>query len=104
MDMDATSNAPRTKLQQLLSKEIAIAAENSSHIGSNSTNIAKEVAVASTAALVAAHFAKTTEAIGAKKQHISTTMSSTMSATSENHMLTITVAASTCNSYLCSFD
>ncbi|GJW14358.1 VAN3-binding protein [Tanacetum coccineum] len=73
----------------------AIAAENSSHGGSNSTNIAKEAAVASAAALVAAHCAKTAEAMGAKKQQISTAMSSAMSATSENHILTLTAAAST---------
>ncbi|PWA75481.1 hypothetical protein CTI12_AA241780 [Artemisia annua] len=73
----------------------AIAAENSHHSGSNSTNLAKEAAVASAAALVAAHCAKTAEAMGAKKQQISTAMSSAMSATSENHILTLTAAAST---------
>ncbi|GJY19715.1 VAN3-binding protein-like protein [Tanacetum coccineum] len=73
----------------------AIAAENSSHIGSNSTNIAKEAALTSAATLVAAHCVKIAKAMGAKKHQISIAMRFVMSATSENHILTLTVAAST---------
>ncbi|XP_071715675.1 uncharacterized protein [Rutidosis leptorrhynchoides] len=71
----------------------AIAAENSndSHI----SNRAKEAAVATAAALVAAHCAKTAESIGAKKHQISTAMSSAMSSTNANDILTLTAAAST---------
>nr|XP_043626408.1 VAN3-binding protein isoform X2 [Erigeron canadensis] len=71
----------------------AIASENANHDGSNST--ARDSAVASAAALVAAHCAKTAEAMGAKKKHISTAMSSAMSTTNANDILTLTAAAST---------
>ncbi|KVH93626.1 protein of unknown function DUF828 [Cynara cardunculus var. scolymus] len=73
----------------------AIAAENSNHGGSNSSTATKEAAVASATALVAAQCAKAAELIGAKKEQISTAMSSAMSATSACDILTLTAAAST---------
>ncbi|KAJ0817234.1 putative VAN3-binding protein [Helianthus annuus] len=76
----------------------AIAAENSNHGGSSSPSTTKEAAVATAAALVAAHCAKNAEAMGAKKHQIRTAMSSAMSATSTSDILTLTAAASTCNS------
>ncbi|KAJ0673774.1 putative VAN3-binding protein [Helianthus annuus] len=76
----------------------AIAAENSNHGGSSSPSATKEAAVATAAALVAAQCAKNAEAMGAKKHQIRTAMSSAMSATSTSDILTLTAAASTCNS------
>ncbi|KAJ0865119.1 putative VAN3-binding protein [Helianthus annuus] len=73
----------------------AIAAENSNHGGSSSPSATKEAAVATAAALVAAHCAKNAEAMGAKKHQIRTAMSSAMSATSTSDILTLTAAAST---------
>ncbi|CAH1426687.1 unnamed protein product [Lactuca virosa] len=71
----------------------AIAAQNSHNGALNSTT--KEAAVATAAALVAAECAKTAEAMGAKKQQISSVMSSAMSATSASDILTLAAAAST---------
>lgn len=57
---------------------------------------AKEAAVASAAALVAAHCAKVAEAIGARKEQVSTVLGSAMSGTSTGDILTLTAAATTC--------
>ncbi|KAI3715113.1 hypothetical protein L6452_22081 [Arctium lappa] len=74
----------------------AIAADNdSNHDGSNSSTPTKEAAVASAAALVAAQCAKAAELMGAKKQQITSAMSSAMNATSASDILTLTAAAST---------
>ncbi|KAI3524250.1 hypothetical protein L1887_02903 [Cichorium endivia] len=73
----------------------AIAAQNSRNDGSNSITTTKEAAVATAAALVAAQCAKTAEAMGAKRQQISTVMSSAMTATTASDILTLAAAAST---------
>ena len=77
----------------------AIAAESSKQDQSNAT---KESAVASAAALVAAQCAQVAEAMGAKREHLSTVMSSAMSGTSASDILTLTAAAATCNRSLLS--
>ncbi|XP_040374659.1 VAN3-binding protein isoform X2 [Rosa chinensis] len=69
----------------------AIAAESS---GKNEST-AKEGAVASAAALVAAQCAKVAEAMGAKKEQISSVIGSAMSSTSASDILTLTAAAAT---------
>lgn len=69
-----------------------IAAESS---GKNEST-AKEAAVASAAALVAAQCAKVAEAMGAKKEQISSVIGSAMSSTSASDILTLTAAAATC--------
>lgn len=70
----------------------AIAAENSKHDNSNN---AKEAAVASAAALVAAQCAKMAKEMGAKREQLTTAISSAMSGTSTNDILTLAAAAST---------
>ncbi|KAJ9689134.1 hypothetical protein PVL29_014670 [Vitis rotundifolia] len=70
----------------------AIAAENPKQDHSNAT---KESAVASAAALVAAQCAQLAEAMGAKRELLSTVMSSAMSGTSASDILTLTAAAAT---------
>lgn len=76
----------------------AIAAENSNHGGLNSPTATKEAAVASAAALLAAHCAQNAETMGAKKEQLRAAISSAMSATRTSDILTLTAAASTCNS------
>ena len=71
----------------------AIAAENSKKDGSDPT---KESAVASAAALVAAQCAQVAEAMGAKKEQLSSAICSAMTGTSASDILTLTAAASTC--------
>ncbi|GMP36249.1 hypothetical protein CsSME_00008441 [Camellia sinensis var. sinensis] len=65
----------------------AIAAENRKHDASSTT---KDSAVASAAALVAAQCAQVAEAMGAKREQISTVISSAMSGTSASDILTLT--------------
>ena len=71
----------------------AIAAESSK----NESNQDRDAAVASAAALVAAQCAKVAEAMGAKKEQLSTVIGSAMSGTSASDILTLTGAAATCN-------
>ncbi|CAL8990862.1 unnamed protein product [Prunus brigantina] len=70
----------------------AIAAEGSDNNGSST---AKEAAVASAAALVAAQCAKVAEAMGAKKEQLSSVIGSAMTSTSASDILTLTAAATT---------
>ncbi|KAI3444091.1 hypothetical protein Pfo_000756 [Paulownia fortunei] len=70
----------------------AIAAENSQHSDKNTT---KESAVASAAALVAAQCAKMAEAMGAKREQLSTVIGSAISGTSASEIVTLTAAAAT---------
>ncbi|XP_043711196.1 VAN3-binding protein isoform X2 [Telopea speciosissima] len=70
----------------------AIAAENTKH---NQNNTTKESAVATAAALVAAQCAQVAEAMGAKREQLSTVMGSAMSSTSASEILTLTAAAAT---------
>ncbi|KAH9806151.1 auxin canalization protein (DUF828) [Citrus sinensis] len=70
----------------------AIAAENARRDDSSTT---KEAAVASAAALVAAQCAKVAEGMGAKKEQLSSVISSAMSGTSASDILTFTAAATT---------
>ncbi|XP_050216247.1 VAN3-binding protein isoform X2 [Mercurialis annua] len=70
----------------------SIAADNTKTDDSNS---AKDDAVASAAALVAAQCAKVAEAMGAKREQLSSIIGSAMSGTSATHILTLTAAAST---------
>ncbi|KAK4337596.1 hypothetical protein RND71_042083 [Anisodus tanguticus] len=70
----------------------AIAAENLNHDESGRT---KESAVASAAALVAAQCAKVAEAMGAKREQISSVIGSAMTGTSASDILTLTAAATT---------
>ncbi|KAM7252638.1 hypothetical protein ACFE04_008147 [Oxalis oulophora] len=67
----------------------AIAAENSKKDDS------KETAMASAAALVAAQCAQVAEAMGAKREHVSSMMGSAMSSTNASDILTLTAAATT---------
>ncbi|KAJ4709431.1 VAN3-binding protein [Melia azedarach] len=69
-----------------------IAAENAKRDDSNTT---KEAAVASAAALVAAQCAKVAEGMGAKREQLGSAISSAMSGTSANDILTLTAAATT---------
>ncbi|KAI5675588.1 hypothetical protein M9H77_06538 [Catharanthus roseus] len=69
----------------------AIAAENSKN--DSSTN--KESAVASATALVAAQCAKVAEAMGAKKEQLSSVLASAMTGTNTSDILTLTAAATT---------
>ncbi|XP_059636227.1 VAN3-binding protein [Cornus florida] len=75
----------------------AIAAENSSSssklVLDDSTT--KESTVASAAALVAAQCAQVAEALGAKKEQLSTVIGSAMSCTTAGDILTLTAAAAT---------
>lgn len=77
----------------------AIAAENSRKNESAGTTTAKEEAVASAAALVAAQCAQVAEAMGAKREQLSNVIGSAISGTSASDILTLTAAASTCNSF-----
>ncbi|XP_020547817.1 VAN3-binding protein isoform X2 [Sesamum indicum] len=70
----------------------AIAAENSQH---NDRNTTQESAVASAAALVAAQCAKVAEAMGAKREQLSSVISSAISGTSADEIVTLTAAAAT---------
>ncbi|KAF3649800.1 hypothetical protein FXO38_17516, partial [Capsicum annuum] len=70
----------------------AIAAENLNRDESGRT---KESAVASAAALVAAQCAKVAEAMGAKRDQISSVIGSAMTGTSTSDILTLTAAATT---------
>ncbi|KAK4415124.1 VAN3-binding protein [Sesamum alatum] len=70
----------------------ALAAENSQH---NDRNTTKESAVASAAALVAAQCAKVAEAMGAKREQLSSVISSAISGTSADEIVTLTAAAAT---------
>lgn len=74
----------------------AIAAENMNHDQSGRT---KESAVASAAALVAAQCAQVAEAMGAKRDQISSVIGSAMTGTSASDILTLTAAATTCNDF-----
>ncbi|KAK9130248.1 hypothetical protein Sjap_010735 [Stephania japonica] len=71
----------------------AIAAENTK--GSESSNTTREAAVASAAALVAAQCAQVAEAMGAKREQLSTVMGSAMSSASATEILSLTAAAAT---------
>ncbi|KAJ0030603.1 hypothetical protein Pint_14275 [Pistacia integerrima] len=70
----------------------AIAAENSKKDDSGTS---KEAAVASAAALVAAQCAQVAEAMGAKREQLSSVLGSAMSGTSATDILTLTAAATT---------
>ncbi|GKV22305.1 hypothetical protein SLEP1_g32187 [Rubroshorea leprosula] len=70
----------------------AIAAENS---GKDESRTTKEAAVAAAAALVAAQCAKVAEAMGAKKEQLTSAIGSAMSGTSASDVLTLTAAATT---------
>ncbi|XP_031285113.1 VAN3-binding protein [Pistacia vera] len=70
----------------------AIAAENSKKDDSGTS---KEAAVASAAALVAAQCAQVAEAMGAKREQLSSVLGSAMSGTSASDILTLTAAATT---------
>lgn len=74
----------------------AIAAENSKKDDSGTT---KDAAVASAAALVAAQCAQVAEAMGAKREQLSSVIGSAMSGTSASDILTLTAAATTCKNY-----
>lgn len=78
----------------------AIAAENARRDDSSTS---KEAAVASAAALVAAQCAKVAEGMGAKKEQLSSVISSAMSGTSASDILTFTAAATTCKSSFCTY-
>ncbi|TKY54635.1 VAN3-binding protein [Spatholobus suberectus] len=69
----------------------AIAAENSK----KESNQDRDAAMASAAALVAAQCAKVAEAMGAKKEQLSSVIDSAMSGTSASDILTLTAAAAT---------
>lgn len=75
----------------------AIAAENSQHSEKDGT---KESAVASAAALVAAQCAKVAEAMGAKREQLSSVIGSAISGTRASEIVTLTAAAATCMNYL----
>lgn len=80
----------------------AIAADNSKK---DESSTAKEAAIASAAALVAAQCAKVAEAMGAKREQLSSVIGSAMSGTSSSDILTLTAAATTCKTlslYSCS--
>jgi len=77
----------------------AIAAENSK----KESNQDRDAAVASAAALVAAQCAKVAEAMGAKKEQLSSVIGSAMSGTSASDILTLTAAAATCNFLILNF-
>lgn len=68
----------------------AVAVENSR------PNADKEAAVASAAALVAAQCAKMAEAMGAKKDQLSSVIASAMAVTTASDILTLTASAATC--------
>ncbi|XP_073158302.1 uncharacterized protein [Henckelia pumila] len=70
----------------------AIATENSRNYIENTT---KESAVASATALVAAQCAKVAEAMGAKREQISSVINSAISSTSASEIVTLTAAAAT---------
>ncbi|KAK3014469.1 hypothetical protein RJ639_009018 [Escallonia herrerae] len=70
------------------------AAENSKHDGPSNTT-SKEAVVASAAALVAAECAKVAEAMGARREQISTAIGSAMCSTNAGDVLTLTAAAAT---------
>ncbi|GAV86200.1 Auxin_canalis domain-containing protein/PH_2 domain-containing protein [Cephalotus follicularis] len=71
----------------------AIAAETSKK--DDPTTTTKEAAAASAAALVAAQCAKVAEAMGAKREQLSSVIGSAMSGTSASDILTLTAAATT---------
>lgn len=73
----------------------AIAVENSKREDNSSPT--KDTAVASAAALVAAQCAQVAEAMGAKKEQLSSVIGSALSGTSTSDILTLTAAAATCN-------
>lgn len=73
----------------------AIAAADSNNSGNG---CAKDAAVASAAALVAAQCAKVAQAMGAKREQLSTVIGSAISSTTATDILTLTAAASTCMS------
>lgn len=75
----------------------AIAVDNAKK---EESSTAKGAAVASAAALVAAQCAKVAEAMGAKREQLSTVMGSAMSGTTASDVLTLTAAAKTCKTYL----
>ncbi|KAL2502349.1 Plant protein of unknown function with plant pleckstrin-like proteiny-like region [Forsythia ovata] len=70
----------------------AIAAENSKH---DEIITAKDSAVASAAALVAAQCAKVAEAMGAKREQLSSVIGSAMNGTGASEIVTLTAAAAT---------
>ncbi|CAK7338083.1 unnamed protein product [Dovyalis caffra] len=70
----------------------AIAADNSKKDESSS---AKEAAIASAAALVAAQCAQVAEAMGAKREQLSSVIGSAMSGTNASDIVTLTAAATT---------
>ncbi|XP_075491854.1 VAN3-binding protein [Primulina tabacum] len=70
----------------------AIAAEKSQNYIENTT---KESAVASATALIAAQCAKVAEAMGAKREQISSVINSAISSTSASEIVTLTAAAAT---------
>ncbi|CAA2957124.1 Hypothetical predicted protein [Olea europaea subsp. europaea] len=70
----------------------AIAAENSKH---DDTITTKDSAVASAATLVAAQCAKVAEAMGAKREQLSSVIGSAMNGTSASEILTLAAAAAT---------
>lgn len=74
------------------------AADHQKLSSSGSSDTSKEAAMASAAALVAAECAKVAEAMGAKRSQLKTVISSAMSGTNTSDILTLTAAASTCNS------
>ncbi|KAI4376787.1 hypothetical protein MLD38_014505 [Melastoma candidum] len=71
----------------------AIAAENSK--SANSSDTARETAVASAAAIVASQCARVAEAMGAKKEQLSSAITSAMISTSAADILTLTATATT---------
>ncbi|KAJ6863223.1 VAN3-binding protein [Populus alba x Populus x berolinensis] len=71
----------------------AIAAENSKK---DESSTAKEAAIASAAALVAAKCAQVAEAMGAKREQLSSVIGSAMSGTNASDIVTLTAAATTC--------
>ncbi|KAI4381095.1 hypothetical protein MLD38_007204 [Melastoma candidum] len=71
----------------------AIAAENSK--SANSSDAARETAVASAAAIVASQCAQVAEALGAKKEQLSSAITSAMISTSAADILTLTATATT---------
>lgn len=72
----------------------ALAAENSKHGERDESR-----AVASAAALVAAQCAKVAEAMGAKREQLSSVIGSAISGTTASEMVTLTAAAATCMTY-----
>ncbi|RWV82485.1 hypothetical protein GW17_00056014 [Ensete ventricosum] len=72
----------------------AIAAEDTD---ANKQKSLKESAVAAAAALVAAQCAQVAEAVGAKREQLSSAINEAVTVTDASNIITLTAAAATCN-------